>query len=95
MFLINRGELGERLDVEYYQPKHFQLLAKLLACRYPLKLLKNISKKIVDGPFGSSVKSDDYVENGIPFLRVADITHGNGTIELDDLQCFQSRLVIH
>jgi restriction endonuclease S subunit len=48
-------------------------------------LLKDISKKIVDGPFGSSVKSEDYVENGIPFLRVADITHGDGTIELDGL----------
>ena len=85
MFFINRGKLDERLDVEYYQPKHFELLARLLASRYPLKLLKDVSKKIVDGPFGSSVKADDYVENGIPFLRVADITHGDGTIELDDL----------
>ncbi len=83
--MINRGALDERLDVEYYQPKHFELLAKLLACSYPLKLLKDVSKKIVDGPFGSSVKSEDYVEQGIPFLRVADITHGDGTIKLDGL----------
>ena len=85
MFLINRGELEARLDVEYYQPKHFELLNKLLTCHYPLKRLKDVSNNIVDGPFGSSVKNEDYVENGIPFLRVADITHGNGSIGLDKL----------
>jgi hypothetical protein len=52
-------------------------LAKLSASQYPVKTLKEVSKKIVDGPFGSSVKAEDYVENGIPFLRVADITHGD------------------
>ncbi len=85
VFLINRHDLDARLDVEYYQPKHFELLTRLSASRYPVKTLKEISKKIVDGPFGSSVKANDYVENGIPFLRVADITHGDGTIELDGL----------
>jgi restriction endonuclease S subunit len=85
VFLIKRHDLDVRLDVEYYQPKHFELLTKLSASHYPLKTLKEISKKIVDGPFGSSVKADDYVEKGIPFLRVADITHGDGTIELDGL----------
>ena len=85
VFLIKRHDLDARLDVEYYQPKHFELLTRLSASRYPLKTLKEISKQIVDGPFGSSVKANDYVENGIPFLRVADITHGDGTIELDGL----------
>ncbi|MCK9397013.1 MAG: restriction endonuclease subunit S [Methylobacter sp.] len=85
VFLIKRHDLDARLDVEYYQPKHFELLTRLSASQYPVKTLKEISKKIVDGPFGSSVKANDYVENGIPFLRVADITHGDGTIELDGL----------
>ncbi|MDO9169065.1 MAG: restriction endonuclease subunit S [Methylobacter sp.] len=85
VFLIKRHDLDARLDVEYYQPKHFELLTRLSASLYPIKTLKEISKKIVDGPFGSSVKANDYVENGIPFLRVADITHGDGTIELDGL----------
>jgi len=85
VFLINQHSLDARLDVEFYQPKHFKLLTRLSSSRYPLKTLKDISKKIVDGPFGSSVKTDDYVENGIPFLRVADITHGDGTIELEGL----------
>jgi restriction endonuclease S subunit len=85
VFLIKRHDLDVRLDVEYYQPKHFELLTRLSASQYPVKTLKEVSKKIVDGPFGSSVKADDYVEKGIPFLRVADITHGDGTIKLDGL----------
>ncbi|WP_310400393.1 restriction endonuclease subunit S [Paraburkholderia graminis] len=29
---------------------------------------------IVDGPFGSSIKPDDYVESGVPVIRIANIT---------------------
>lgn len=33
-------------------------------------------KRIVSGPFGSSLKSDNYLKNGIPFIRIENIKGG-------------------
>ena len=49
------------------------------------EVLDRVCNRIVDGPFGSSIKASDYVESGIPFIRVADVTRGEGSIKTDDL----------
>lgn len=38
-------------------------------------------KRIVSGPFGSSLKSDNYLQNGIPFIRIENI---KGGFDIDD-----------
>lgn len=60
-----------RLDAEYYQKKYEQVIAKLKAQPHDeLSNLVTISKSIEPG-------SAHYVEDGLPFLRVADYTkHG-------------------
>ena len=85
IFLIQRSALGERLDCEYYQPSHYHDLQLLKASPYRNDVLDHVCLRIVDGPFGSSIKSQDYVESGIPFFRVADVTRGKGSVKTDDL----------
>jgi type I restriction enzyme S subunit len=38
------------------------------------KIAANEKHSIVDGPFGSSIKSEDYRESGVPLIRIANIT---------------------
>lgn len=85
IFLINCSSLNERLDPEYYQPNHYQDLILLKNSPYRNDVLDHVCNRIVDGPFGSSIKASDYVESGIPFIRVADVTRGEGSIKTDDL----------
>ncbi len=40
-------------------------------------------KRIVSGPFGSSLKSDNYLQNGIPFIRIENI---KGGFDIDDTE---------
>lgn len=57
-----------RLDAEYYQPKFDYLFCELN--RFKTKTIKQIatlSKSIEPG-------SDAYIENGVPFIRVADMS---------------------
>lgn len=77
--------LEQRADCEYYAPRHYHLLEELKSSPFQLKRLRDITQHIVDGPFGSAVKAEDYVGEGIPFIRVADVTRGDGTIKTDDL----------
>ena len=85
LFLIRCNALDERLDCEYYQPRHYQDLEKLKKSPYKYEVLNRVCNRIVDGPFGSAIKAQDYVELGIPFIRVADVTRGEGSIKTDDL----------
>lgn len=50
---------------------------------YKLKKLDDISEKIMSGPFWSSLKSESYVNEGIPFIRIKNIE--NHTINEEDL----------
>lgn len=61
-----------RLDAEYYHPR---------ALKYEEKLLNNLDGHsvkesgctVVSGPFGSSLKSEAYLEAGVPFVRISDL----------------------
>ena len=77
--------LEERVDCEYYLPSHYKLLDALNASPFNLIKLRAITTHIVDGPFGSAIKAEDYAVDGIPFIRVADVTRGEGTIKTDNL----------
>lgn len=77
--------MEQRLDCEYYVPQHYRLLDALIRSPFQLRRLREVTSHIVDGPFGSAIKAEDYAEEGIPFIRVADVTRGEGTIKTDDL----------
>ncbi|MFZ4701577.1 MAG: hypothetical protein ACOYMG_16135, partial [Candidatus Methylumidiphilus sp.] len=82
---MNWGKLEERMDAEYYLPRHYRLIEALEKAPHILKRLKYVTPHIVDGPFGSAIKASDYADEGIPFIRVADVTRGGGTIRSTDL----------
>jgi hypothetical protein len=62
-----------RLDAEYYQPKYDELYRKLeTACltkKWKLIQLKSLSSTF---KYGTS-EPFDYIEKGVPFLRIADL----------------------
>ena len=61
------GNTG-RLDAEYYQPKYDKLMqAVSLSVHKKLKEIVTISKSIEPG-------SEAYKDNGIPFIRISDIS---------------------
>ena len=53
------------------------------------KRMKHIAAKkrfaIVDGPFGTQLKADEYTESGVPLIRISDLNWG-GTIETEELK---------
>ena len=84
-FYVKWSMLEDRLDPEYYHPKHYLLSQRMRASGNRVATLRELSKRVVDGPFGSAIKASDYAESGVPFLRVADVTRGEGIIATVDL----------
>lgn len=47
--------------------------------------LANIPYPIVDGPFGTQLKADEYTESGIPLVRISNLDY-KGNLTLDDIR---------
>lgn len=64
---------SDRLDAEYYQPKYddfYQKLSQAAALKnWEIKQYKDLSSKF---KYGTS-SALDYIDNGVPFLRIADL----------------------
>jgi restriction endonuclease S subunit len=71
VFLVKYKELEDRLDPYYYKDE-FKLLIEAIKNTGHAKTLKSLNAYIKKGVFDMS--PDNYTEQGIPFLRVADIT---------------------
>lgn len=89
-FSVNQGEYEGRLDVQFYLPKHLELETRLKASIFPVYRLGSnfVSSQIVDGPFGSDMKVNEYVISGIPLLRVSNCR--DGFIEANEEMVFIS-----
>jgi type I restriction enzyme, S subunit len=74
-------EGAKRLDAEYYKPE-LRFITEILKKREIIEIGKVAD--VVDGPFGSSLHAENYVEKGIPFLRVHNVTK-EGLLNLSDL----------
>jgi type I restriction enzyme, S subunit len=90
LFGITRGDYEGRLDVQFYLPKHRELERRMQSCGFPIHRIGSaaISMQVVDGPFGSDLKVDDYVPDGVPLLRVSNCR--TGLIQVDDEMVFIS-----
>lgn len=78
-FKVFYNEISGRLDAPYYHDKYSKL-ENFLKSKYETKTLGKIGN-VFDGPFGSNLKNDEYVDEGIPLLRVQNIK--NGELVLD------------
>lgn len=76
-FLTNRGDLEERLDPVFYRPSIIKFIKSLLTSKhFKTKPLHKLALRIVDGPFGTQLKVEDYKEEGIPVIRVSNVRTG-------------------
>jgi len=71
--IIQKSQLEEmeRIDAEYFQLKYLRLVENIK--KYKNQTLKSFGVKIVSGPFGSSLKSEAYLNEGVPFIRINDL----------------------
>lgn len=84
VFLVQISELEKRLDPFYYVPSLVELEKKILA-KSPKKL-RDFVKSISSGATPKKTESEKYYtdkENGIPFLRVQNLSP-TGILEFDD-----------
>ena len=82
-YALLRGQFEGRLNVEYYKTE-VRDIVELLYRRFPN--IKPISAygEVVCGPFGSAIKMSDHVTDGVPLLRISNIT-GAGTLDYQDI----------
>lgn len=74
VFAVRRGSIEKRLDINYNLPKYTELIKRLKeSFGDRLKRLGDISD-VICGPFGSAIKNTDYQENGIPLVRITNIS---------------------
>jgi hypothetical protein len=84
VFILQNSELENRLDPFYYVPELVELEKKVLAKRP--KKLRDYVKCIASGATPKTTESEKYYaekENGIPFLRVQNLSQ-TGVLEFDD-----------
>lgn len=60
-----------RLDAEYFHP--FALKYESLINQHHRKTFSDLNCKVVSGPFGSSLRSNAYIDSGVPFIRISDL----------------------
>ena len=72
--IIQKSQLegANRLDAEYYQPEYLEVDRKVSAIKH--QPIGNLADKVFSGPFGSTLTSDVYQEEGVPFIRISNIT---------------------
>ena len=73
--IIKKSDMDQakRFDAEYFKPEYLEIEKKLTSLdSIPLKNLLG-NNNIFSGPFGSTLKSENYQDFGIPFIRISNI----------------------
>lgn len=72
--IIKKSQLegAQRIDAEYYQPEYLGIDKIISDSNF--KTINDLSEKVFSGPFGSTLKSESYQAEGIPFIRIGDIS---------------------
>lgn len=86
VFLVNKSQIEKRLDPFYYVPELTELEEKVWM-RNPQKLI-HYAKAVSSGATPKTTESEKYYtdkENGIPFLRVQNLTP-TGNLNFDNLK---------
>ncbi|MBK6485031.1 MAG: restriction endonuclease subunit S [Chitinophagaceae bacterium] len=84
VFILQKSELEKRFDPFFYVPKLLELEKKVLA-KKPKKL-RDFVQGLASGATPKTTESEKYYaekENGIPFLRVQNLSQ-TGVLEFDD-----------
>lgn len=81
-FTVFADGIEGRLDPFYYSKIFLENEKVIKSSKWDVKSLKKISNRIVDGPFGSQLKVEEYANEGIPLIRVKDVK--NEELQEDD-----------
>lgn len=73
---------ARRYDAEYFKPEHLEINNELSSSG-ALKLSE--FSNLHDGPFGSDLHSNEYTADGVPVLRMQNITN-SGDVNLENLE---------
>ena len=84
VFAVKRGNIEKRLDINYNLPQYAILINKLRSTfGAKLKPIGEIAD-VICGPFGSAIKNGDYLDDGIPLVRITNISK-DGYMDYSDL----------
>lgn len=75
-FKVHVDEVRGRLDPLFYKPAYVVNEEIISNCKWGAKKLTDITYRIVDGPFGSQLKVEEYKQQGIPLIRVSNVRTG-------------------
>ena len=78
-YALSRGQIEKRLNVEYYKGEA-RCVAASLRMRFPDIKPLGAYGEVVCGPFGTAIKIGDYVADGVPLLRISNLTD-TGTLD--------------
>ncbi|HKZ52948.1 MAG TPA: N-6 DNA methylase, partial [Candidatus Acidoferrales bacterium] len=76
VFQVRSDELEGRLDCQFYHPDYTALEKKIRHSKFEVSPLGDLASRIVDGPFGSQLKVEEYQTSGVPLVRVGDVANG-------------------
>lgn len=76
ILIVNRSELKGRWEPLFYSQKYQTVIDKIHSSPWIVKTVKQLAKRIADGPFGSDLKVDEYQMSGVPLLRVSNLRTG-------------------
>lgn len=94
---MKRGEIHERFDCQFHLPEHHFLESRINKSGLPVFKIGDleISQNIVDGPFGSQLKVEEYQEIGVPLIRVSNCRSGEVIKnEENDIEAFRKAITI-
>ncbi len=75
-FSIPKDAIKGRLDPFFYRRAYQELDKTIMKSRFEVTSVGEIAKKIVDGPFGSQLKVEEYQPSGFPLIRVSNVKTG-------------------
>jgi restriction endonuclease S subunit len=73
VFQIYSDKIHNRLDVTYYLPVYYNNLDRIKSSQFEIVPLEKLATKIHDGPGGWDINVSEYVDTGIPMLRVTNL----------------------
>ena len=84
VFAVKRGNIEKRLDINFNLPQYATLINQLRSTFGDnLKPIGEIAD-VICGPFGSAIKNGDYLDAGIPLVRITNISK-DGYMDYSDL----------
>lgn len=79
---IYATDIEDRIDPHFYKRKYLEVVTQLKRLKTPTKRVDSFSD-VVCGPFGSAIKVNDYTDNGVPLIRIENISKTNGVSSIN------------